>query len=630
VAAAGSVLYWCTGPPAGLCRAFKGSVRDARASEEICTKVVSHKSVTCGELRRAHVGQVVTVQGWLNRRRDQGHLIFLDVRDRWGVTQVVIDQELSPAAHAVAESVRNEFVLSITGTVAERPEGTENAKLTTGEIEVHATDVDILNPSKTPPFYINEDGPVEEPLRLRYRYLDLRRETMRENIITRHKVVKYMRDYLDARGFIEIETPILFKSSPGGARDFLVPSRVHPGEFYALPQSPQQLKQMLMVAGFERYFQIARCFRDEDQRADRQPEFTQLDVEMSFVEQEDILQLFEGLYSSIVKQLTTKRMLAEPLPRLTFRQAMDRYGSDKPDLRFGLELQDLSDIFSTSEFSVFAGALASGGAIKGLRAPGLGGSSRKDLDGLTALARAHGAKGLVTLAIQEDGTLKGAAAKFIEVSQVRQTIERTDATAGDLLLIVADKGDKALEALGHLRLEIGRKLSLPDPEVLALAWVLDMPAFEVLDDGTVAAKHHQFTSPNDEDMQFLESDPLRVRAKQYDLVCNGFEVAGGSIRIHRRDVQERVFKLLGMTPEDVRDRFGFMLEAFEYGTPPHGGIAGGIDRLVGLLRDTTNIRDVIAFPKNQSAQDMMAGAPSTVPQVQLDELCVRTALPDNS
>jgi aspartyl-tRNA synthetase len=594
------------------------------------TKVVANKSVTCGELRKANVGQVVTIQGWLNRRRDQGHLIFLDVRDRWGITQVVVDQERSPAAHAVAEDVRNEYVLAVTGTVVARPEGTVNPKLASGEIELHATAVEILNPSKTPPFYINEDVPVEEPLRLRYRYLDLRRETMRENIITRHRVVKFMRDYLDARGFIEIETPILFKSSPGGARDFLVPSRVHPGEFYALPQSPQQLKQMLMVAGFERYFQIARCFRDEDQRADRQPEFTQLDVEMSFVEQEDILQLFEGLYGAIAKQLTMKTLLADPFPRLTFRQAMDSYGSDKPDMRFGLELQDLSDIFALSEFTVFSSTLATGGAIKGLRAPGLGGSSRKDLDGFTALARTHGARGLVTLSVQDDGTFKGAAAKFIDDDQVRQTIERLQAEPGDLVLIVADSGDKALEALGQLRLEVGRKLSLPDPNVLAFAWVLDMPAFEVLDDGTVAAKHHQFTSPNEEDLAFLESDPLKVRAKQYDLVCNGFEVAGGSIRIHRREVQERVFTLLGMAPEDVQDRFGFMLEAFEYGTPPHGGIAGGVDRLVGLLRDTTNIRDVIAFPKNQSAQDMMAGAPSTIPDAQLEELWVRTVVPQHT
>ncbi len=592
--------------------------------------MVAHKSVTCGELRPAQAGQVVTLQGWLNRRRDQGHLIFLDIRDRWGITQVVVDQERSPEAHAVAEGVRNEFVLAVTGTVAARPEGTENIRLASGGIEVHASAVEILNPSKTPPFYVNEDVPVEEPLRLRYRYLDLRRETMRENIITRHRVVKFMRDYLDARGFIEIETPILFKSSPGGARDFLVPSRVHPGEFYALPQSPQQLKQMLMVAGFEKYFQIARCFRDEDQRADRQPEFTQLDVEMSFVEQEDILQLFEGLYSAIGKQLSSKSLLAEPFPRLTFRQAMDSYGSDKPDLRFGLEMQDLSDVFAESEFSVFASALASGGAIKGLRAPGLGGSSRKELDRFTALARTHGARGLVTLAVQEDGSLKGAAAKHIDDAQRGLAMDRLQAVPGDLLLIVADVGDKALEALGHVRQEVGRMLNLADPTVLAFAWVLDMPAFEVLDDGTVAAKHHQFTSPNDEDLAFLESDPLRVRAKQYDLVCNGFEVAGGSIRIHRREVQERVFSLLGMTPEDVQDRFGFMLEAFEYGTPPHGGIAGGVDRLVGLLRDTTNIRDVIAFPKNQSAQDMMAGAPSRVPDAQLDELWVKSAVPEDS
>jgi aspartyl-tRNA synthetase len=592
--------------------------------------VSAHKTTTCGELTLANSGQIVTLMGWLNRRRDQGHLIFLDLRDRWGITQIVIDRESAPEAHLIAESVRNEYVLSVTGVVAPRPAGTENAKLATGEIELHVQALEILNPSKTPPFYINDDVVVEEPLRLRYRYLDLRRERMRENIILRHKVVKFMRDYLDARGFVEIETPILFKSSPGGARDFLVPSRVHPGEFYALPQSPQQLKQMLMVAGFERYFQIARCFRDEDQRADRQPEFTQLDVEMSFVEQEDILQLFEGLYTSIAHELSSKRLLAEPLPRMTYRQAMDKYGSDKPDLRFGLELQDLSDVFEHSEFSVFTDTLATGGAITGLRAPGLGASSRKELDAFTALARTHGARGLVTLSVQDDGSFKGAAAKFIDDEQIRVTLERLDAAPGDLLLVVADQGDRALEILGQLRLDIGRRLNLADPNILALAWVLDMPAFEVQTDGTVVAKHHQFTSPNDDDLAFLESDSTRVRAKQYDLVCNGFEVAGGSIRIHRRDVQERIFRLLGMTPEDVQERFGFMLEAFEYGTPPHGGIAGGIDRWVGILRDTANIRDVIAFPKNQSAQDMMAGAPSTVPILQLEELFIRTQLPADS
>jgi len=587
--------------------------------------VPARKTITCGELTLAQAGQTVTLMGWLHRRRDHGKLIFLDLRDRWGITQVVVDPERAPAAHATAEDVRNEYVLSLTGVVAPRPEGTVNSKLATGTIEVHVDALEVLNPSKTPPFNINEHGDderIDETVRLRYRYLDLRRERMRENIILRHLVVKFMRDYLVERGFIEVETPILFKSSPGGARDFLVPSRVHPGEFYALPQSPQQLKQLLMVAGFERYFQIARCFRDEDQRRDRQPEFTQLDVEMSFVEQEDILTLFEGLYTSMARTLSTKTLLASPLPRLTYREAMDRYGSDKPDLRFGLQLRDLSDVFSASEFTVFAGTLAAGGAIKGLRGPGLGGSSRKELDELTALARTHGARGLVTLAVQEDGTLKGAAAKFIDAAQVTGLLERLEAVPGDLILVVADQADPALEALGQLRLEIGARLKLADPSVLALAWVLDMPAFERQDSGSVVAKHHQFTSPNDDDLAFLESDPMRVRAKQYDLVCNGFEVAGGSIRIHRREVQERIFRLLGMTEEEIQARFGFMLEAFEYGTPPHGGIAGGVDRWVGILRDTPNIRDVIAFPKNQSAQDVMAGAPSTVPISQLKELSI--------
>jgi aspartyl-tRNA synthetase len=580
------------------------------------------KTLTCGDLTLADAGRTVTLFGWLHRRRDHSRVIFIDLRDRWGITQLVIDPDRAPQAHALAEEVRTEYVLAATGVVTPRPEGTANRKLATGEVEVQVDQLEILNPSKTPPFDINRDALVEEPLRLRYRYLDLRRERMRDNLVTRHRVVKFMRDYLDARGFIEVETPILFKSSPGGARDFLVPSRIHSGEFYALPQSPQQLKQMLMVAGFERYFQIARCFRDEDQRADRQPEFTQLDIEMSFVDQEDVLQLMEGLYTAIVDRLSDKRLLANPLPRITYREAMDRYGSDKPDLRFGLEIRNLTDVFEQTAFALFAGVTAAGGQVQGLRAPGLAESTRKELTELETLAKQAGARALVTLAIRADGTVGGSGAHRLSAAEIAATRERLQAVPGDLLLLTAEPGETGLEALGQLRMHLGARLNLADPTVLALAWVGEMPAFERLDDGSIAAKHHQFTSPMEEDLPFLERDPLRVRARQYDLVCNGFEVGGGSIRIHRREVQERVFRLLGMSEAEVQLRFGFMLEAFDYGTPPHGGIAGGIDRWVGLLRDTPNIRDVIAFPKNQSAQDLMAGAPSTVLPQQLEELHV--------
>jgi len=588
------------------------------------------KTITCGDLTAADEDRAVTLMGWVNRRRDHGDLIFVDLRDRWGVTQVVFDPEDSPEARAAWEEagdVRAEYVLAVTGVVARRLPGKENPALPTGEIELRATGLRVLNAAKTPPFTINEDQAVEEALRLRYRYLDLRRPRMASNILLRHRTVKFMRDYLDARGFVEIETPILFKSTPGGARDYLVPSRVHPGEFYALPQSPQQFKQLLMVAGFERYFQIARCFRDEDQRGDRQPEFTQLDIEMSFVDRDDVLNLIEGLMTELVPAVSDKRMQQTPFPRLTFHEAMDRYGSDKPDLRFGLELKNVGDLFAGTEFKLFASVLESGGHIKALRAPGLGEISRREIDELTETAKRFGAKGLVTIGLTADG-VRSNVARFISPEVRAALMERLEAVPGDMLLLVADAPAVVAEALGRLRLELGARLGLADPDTLAFAWVVEMPMFERDEEtGGIKAVHHQFTAPLDEDEPLLETDPLAVRAKQYDLVCNGYELAGGSIRIYQRAVQEQVFRLLGIPEDQTEAQFGHMLRAFEYGTPPHGGIAPGVDRIVMLLAGEDNIREVIPFPKNQSAQDLMGGAPSSVAPGQLEELHIRVQLP---
>jgi len=589
------------------------------------TSTVS-KTVTCGELTAADVGRTVTLMGWVNRRRDHGDLIFIDLRDRWGVTQVVFDPEDAREAWQQAGDVRSEYVLAVTGEVARRLPGKENPALATGEIELRAQELRVLNKAETPPFVINEETEVNEELRLRYRYLDLRRPRMKDNILLRHRVIKYIRDYLDARGFVEIETPILFKSTPGGARDYIVPSRVHPGEFYALPQSPQQFKQLLMVAGFERYFQIARCFRDEDQRGDRQPEFTQLDLEMSFVTREDILALIEELMTGLVPAVAGKRIQDSPFPRLTYREAMDRYGSDKPDLRFGLPLADVGDLFAATEFRLFAGVLAGGGQIKAIRAPGLGEISRREIDELTETAKRFGAKGLVTIGVTADG-VKSNVAKFITPEIRAALLQRLGADTGDMLLLVADEPAVVAEALGRLRLDIGYRLGLADPDALAFAWVIDMPLFEPAEGGGIKAVHHQFTAPLPEDAPLLDSDPLAARANQYDLVCNGYELAGGSIRIYQRDLQEKVFRLLGMTPEQIEAQFGHMLTAFEFGTPPHGGIAPGIDRIVMLLAGEDNIREVIPFPKNQSAQDLMSGAPTPVTQTQLDELHIAVRLP---
>ena len=591
------------------------------------------KSHSCGELNKKHVGVGVTLAGWVDRRRDHGGLIFIDIRDRDGIVQVVFNPETSPQCHQVANEMRSEYVVRVSGEVASRPAGTENSKLATGEIEVIARKAEILNPSKTPPFYINEDNEVDESLRLRYRYLDLRRPRMRENLLLRHQTVKYIRNFLDAKGFMEVETPILIKSTPEGARDYLVPSRLYPGKFYALPQSPQQLKQLLMVAGVEKYYQIARCFRDEDTRADRQPEFTQLDLEMSFVEEEDILVLFEELFTSMVEAVKPDSELIKPFPRLTYAEAVERYGTDKPDLRYSLEIRDLTDIAAQCDFSVFRSAADRGDKVKGLYAPGCAEYSRSQLDGLNKLVRSLGAGGLVTISLSASaGSLgeltadkvKSVAAKYLTLDEVEEMARRLGADVGDLLLIVAGKPDLVNTVLGELRQEIGRRLELADSHCFAFAFVHDFPLlYRNEKEGRWEPMHHPFTAPRDEDAALLDTAPEKVRGKHYDIICNGYEIGGGSIRIHTAELQKKIFRLLGYGDQEIEERFGHLLEAFDYGAPPHGGIALGIDRVVMLLAGEETIREVIAFPKTQEAADLTFKAPAPVTEEQLTELHLR-------
>ena len=574
-----------------------------------------------GALRAADAGQTVTLMGWAFRRRDHGGLVFVDLRDREGLTQCVFDPKEASEAHDKVEGVRAEFVLAVRGTVALRPPGTENSKLPTGAVEVRVSEMKILNDSRPLPFQLEDEGEVDETLRLKYRYLDMRRPSVLKAFQVRDQVCRAVRDYLHAEGFLEVETPFLTRSTPEGARDFLVPSRMQPGSFYALPQSPQLFKQLLMVAGFERYFQIVRCFRDEDLRKDRQPEFTQIDIETSFLDRDDFLPIIEGMVAEIWRRVKGVE-LARPFPRLAYDDAMARFGSDKPDLRFGLELQDASALFAGGEFQAFAQTVAGGGAVKALRIPSAGGMSRKELDDLTSEAKQLGAKGLVWIKVTAEG-LQSPVAKFLTAVQDR-LLALTGGTAGDLLLLVADTPVVAASVLGRLRVDLARRFRLIPEGRDIFAWVIDFPLVEWnADEKRWDAVHHPFTAPRDEDLALLESDPGKARAKAYDLVLNGQEAAGGSIRIHQQSVQERLFGLIGISKEEARARFGFLLEALEFGAPPMGGIAFGLDRLAASLAGQESIREVIAFPKTQKGTCPLTDAPAPVDARQLRDLGIR-------
>ena len=585
-----------------------------------------YRTHNCNELRKTNKDQIITLSGWVHRRRDHGDLIFIDLRDRYGYTQISFDPSINKEAHKIAETIRSEWVIQIEGKVLLRPEGQQNTTMDTGDIEIEVSNLKILNTSKTPPFEIDQDKKINEEVRFQYRYLDLRKQRMKENIIFRSKLTKFIRDFYEKQDFIDIETPLMIKGTPEGSREYLVPSRMYPGEFFVLPQSPQQLKQMCMVAGFDKYFQIAKCFRDEDLRGDRQPEFTQIDVEMSFVNQEDILTLHEELFHDISKKFSQdKKLTFSPFKRITWQESMDKYGTDKPDLRFDLEIQDISDIVKNCDFKVFASiAQSNTGTVRTLKIPGGDEKiTRKKINNLTKLAQDHGAKGLAYLQVREDG-LSGPVAKFLSEKELDQIIQLTKAQQGDILFFAADNFQKALIPLGHVRKACAEIMEIIPEKELAFVWVTDFPLFEKNDEGIISATHHPFTRPIEKDLQEYEStDITKICSYSYDLTLNGTELGGGSVRIHEKDLQEKIFKLMKISQEDSLEKFGHILQAFEYGAPPHAGIAFGLDRLIMLMRNEPNIREVIAFPKDSKSKDLMLKAPSSMPESQLDELGIQ-------
>ena len=587
-----------------------------------------HRSHRCTEVNNTMIGNTVTVMGWVQKSRNKGGIIFVDLRDRSGILQVIFEEANCGAeSFAKAEKLRSEFVVAITGEVAKRG-GAVNENLATGDIEVIAKDIRILAEADTPPFPIEENSKTKEDLRLKYRYLDLRRPDLQKNIMMRSKVTTLVRSFMADEGFIEIETPTLCKSTPEGARDYLVPSRIHPGEFYALPQSPQIYKQLLMCSGYDRYFQIARCYRDEDLRADRQPEFTQIDMELSFVDVDDVIDVNERLLAKLFKEVIGVDVQL-PIQRMTYKEAMERFGSDKPDLRFGMELCDVTDVVKDCEFVVFKNAVEAGGSVRGINAEGQGAMPRKKIDALVDFAKGYGAKGLAYIAIHEDGTMKSSFAKFMKDEEMQALVEKMNGKPGDLLLFAADKSKLVYDVLGALRLEIAHQLGLLKKDEYRFVWITEFPLLEWSEElGRYQAMHHPFTMPMEEDLQYIESDPGRVRAKAYDIVLNGTEIGGGSVRIHQDDIQEMMFKALGFTMERAYDQFGFLLNAFKYGVPPHAGLAYGLDRLVMLMAQEDSIRDVIAFPKVKDASCLMSEAPNTVDAKQLEELGIAIAKPE--